>query len=146
MSARRNPPGRTGVPNSPYRGILKHKRWSPGGGFGTLCPTWTHAVAGHRFAGGVHAHPWSSTEAHRLFAVSVSGSDGLPYAAARGIAFVARNSGDGTWHGYPVPWNDVPSDVQDKLIQAGQARRADLRRQPTIRQSDLRWALATDDE
>ena len=27
-----------------YRGSIKHKRWRPGGGYGTLCPEWSHQV------------------------------------------------------------------------------------------------------
>lgn len=129
-----------------YRGHQKHKDWRPGGGYGTLCPAWTHAAGGHGYGGDPYAHPWDETAAQALLAQSVQDADGRRYAASRGIAFEAKPSNDGTWHGYPLPWDEVPADVQDRLVDAGQARRRDIRRQGTIDKGELRWALSTDDE
>ena len=53
--------------NLRYRGSIKHKRWRPGGGYGTLCPDWTHSAPAQGFAGDSHAHPWADTEAHAMW-------------------------------------------------------------------------------
>ena len=39
-----------------YRGSIKHKRWRPGGGYGTLCPDWTHRADGRGFSGDPRNH------------------------------------------------------------------------------------------
>ena len=82
-----------------YRGSIKHKRWRPGGGYGTLCPEWTHQVGSRGFSGDVQGHPWQRTKAHELFEPSLECEDGRRYATEGGIAFVAVSSNDGTWHG-----------------------------------------------
>ena len=101
-----------------YRGIIKHKLWHPHGGFGTLCPRWTHQAASQGFAGDPYRHPWRKTEAHAMLAESIP-HRGRRYATRRGIAFVALDSGDGTWHGYPVPWTEVPDKVRNALVNGG---------------------------
>jgi hypothetical protein len=130
----------------PYRGIQKHKNWRPGGGYGTICPTWTHQTDDGGYTGDPHAHPWNQTVAQGMLDTSVVDTDGRRYAARRGIAFEAKRSNDGTWHGYPLPWDEVPADIQDRLIVAGQAKRRDIRKQGSVDRGDLRWALSTDDE
>ena len=124
-----------------YRGTIKHKRWRPGGGFGTLCPHWTHE-ASRGFAGDAYDHPWEETQAHAMLAESVLADD-RRYATRRGIAFVAVRSGDGTWHGYPVPWQDVPRRVQDGFIRDGLVTPRQTRQ--TVDKADIRWALGSDD-
>jgi hypothetical protein len=64
-----------------YRGTLKHKDWQPNGGFGTLCPKWTHHTAEQSFAGDPCKHPWHLTVAHELFRDSVPDGAGHKYAA-----------------------------------------------------------------
>ncbi|WP_349371445.1 hypothetical protein [Salinarimonas sp.] len=138
----------SGVPQSEnlvYRGSKKHKLWRPDGGFGTICPAWTHQSIGGGFAGDPDRHPWRSTIAHQLLGVSLRDSRGRRYAAAKGIAFEAQISNDGTWHGYPIPWIDVPPAIQDALIDAGQATRRDLRRQARPDPRD-RFRASTDDD
>ena len=92
-----------------YRGSLKHKRWHPGGGYGTLCPNWTHQAGEKGCSGNTESHAWQRTAAHEMFEASTLAEDGRRYATRNGIAFVAVNSNDGTWHGYPIPWQDVPT-------------------------------------
>ena len=127
-----------------YRGSIKHKRWHPGGGYGTLCPNWTHQTPTRGFAGDSYRHPWERTQAHAMLAQSVLAGDDRRYATGRGIAFVAVPSGDGTWHGYPLPWKDVPRDVRNTFIRERRVRRSETRR--TANQTGIRWALATDDD
>lgn len=126
-----------------YRGSLKHKSWRPGGGFGTLCTEWTHRADGEGFAGNIDHHPWSRTRAHEMFEHSISGDDGRRYATDRGIAFVAIPTNDGTWHGYPLPWVDVPRNVQEHFINSGLVSPRRIRRQ-AVDQSDRRWALSSE--
>ena len=95
-----------------YKGSLKHKRWHPGGAYGTLCPNWTHEADGMGFAGNTETHPWQRTEAHEMFEQSTLADDGRRYATRRGIAFVAVDTNDETWHGYPIPWQDVPPAIR----------------------------------
>ena len=77
---------------------------------------------------------------------SIDAGNGRRYAVEGGIAFVALPSSDGTWHGYPVPWHDVPASIQDQLIEKGQATRLQIRRQRRIDTHDVGWALSSDDE
>lgn len=126
-----------------YRGNIKHKRWRPGGGYGTLCPRWTHDTRTQGFAGDPLAHPWQETQAHALLKESVLAQDGRRYATGRGVAFVAVVSGDGSWHGYPVPWQDVPRNVRDGFVREGRVTRREIRRD--VDRRDIRWALGTDD-
>lgn len=129
-----------------YRGSIKHKRWRPGGGYGTLCPEWTHKVGSRGFFGDTQRHPWPQTKAHELLETSLEGEGGRRYATGRGIAFVAVSSNDGTWHGFPIPWNDVPIPVQDRLVESGRVTRRQMRRYRTADRRDIKWALNSDDE
>ena len=131
------------MPELQYRGTNKHKRGRPHGVSGTLCPRWTHEAASQGFAGEPHSHPWGETQAHAMFAKSVLAEDGRRYTTGRGIAFVAVGSGDGTWHGYPVPWQDVPKRVRDEFVSDGRVKRRQTRR--TVDRGDIRWALGSDD-
>lgn len=129
-----------------YRGSIKHKRWRPGGGYGTLCPEWTHDADGRGISGDIQSHPWSRTKAHELFEASLQGEDGRRYATERGIAFVAVSSNDGTWHGFPIAWDDVPVEIQDSLVNSGRVNRRQMRRYRNANRRNIRWALSSDDE
>ena len=129
-----------------YRGSIKHKRWRPGGGCGTLCPDWTHRTDGRGFSGDPHSHPWPRTKAHELFETGIEGGDGRRYATERGIAFVAVSSNDGTWHGFPVAWSEVPVHMQDRLVESGRVTRRQMRRYRAAGRHDVEWALNSDDE
>ena len=126
-----------------YRGTIKHKRWRPGGGYGTLCPRWTHEASSQDFAGDPLGHPWEETQAQAMLAESVLVKR-RRYATRGGIAFEAVCSGDGTWHGYPVPWQDVPRNVRDAFVAEGRVTRRETRR--VVDRSDIRWALGSDDD
>lgn len=126
-----------------YEGSIKHKRWRPRGGYGTLCPRWTHDAGSQGFAGDSSRHPWGKTQAHEMLAESVLAQNGKRYATRRGVAFVAVGSGDGTWHGYPVPWQDVPRLIRDAFVQEGRVSRRQTRQRAD--RGDIRWALGSDD-
>lgn len=127
-----------------YKGSLKHKDWRPGGGFGTLCPPWTHEARERGFGGDPEEHCWPVTTAQRLLDDSVEGGDGRRYTTGRGIAFVALATNDGTWHGFPLPWEDVPSDVRTQFIESERVLKRDIGRQ-SIDGRDRRWALGEDE-
>ena len=67
---------------------------------------------------------------------------GRRYATRRGIAFVAVPSGDDTWHGYPVPWQDEPRHIRDAFVSEDRVTRHQIRR--TVDGADIRWALGSD--
>lgn len=126
-----------------YGGTIKHKRWKPGGGFGTLCPRWTHQAHSQGFAGDPR-HPWEKTQAHAMDVRGEhAGRQRTAHATGKGIALVAVNSGDGTRHGYPVPWQDVPKNNRDAFVRDGRLTRRQTRR--TVERDDIRWALESDD-
>jgi hypothetical protein len=65
---------------------------------------------------------------------------------ARGIAFVAQDSADGTWHGYPEPWNKIPAALKDKWLTERKMTVRDLRRYSDFPKDNIAWALEVDDE
>jgi hypothetical protein len=93
-------------------------------------------------------HNWVATEAHRLFIASEYDPEGSGkrYATARGIAFVAQPSADGSWHGYPEPWNKVPSDLKDKWRAENIVSARDLRLYADFPKKNIKWALDSDDD
>lgn len=132
-----------------YRGSIKHKDRPARGRKGTLCPDWTHRTAdGKRLGTEMDKHAWDQTEAHRLFMGSrpCPEGSGRRFATSRGMAFVAVSTNDGTWHGYPVPWNDVPSELKSAWQSARLVSRRDLARYLDRPKDDIRWALESDDE
>lgn len=131
-----------------YRGSRKHKDRPAIGRKGTLCPEWTHVTETGRLANDVVGHDWPKTEAYRLFEASepCPEGSGRRFATSRGIAFAAVSSRDGTWHGYPVPWQEVPAELKDRWRDAGKVERRDLRRHMDRSQDDVRWALESDDD
>lgn len=128
---------------NPYRGSPKHKNRPARGAKGTLCPEWTHNTPA-RLAGDPFSHNWPKTLAHTLFQNAVTHPDGLQrrYATARGIAFEAKPSNDGSWHGYPIPWESVPPDLVDQWRAEGSISKADVKLYWS--KDDYRWALETD--
>jgi hypothetical protein len=71
---------------------------------------------------------------------------GARYATERGIAFVARLTMDGRWHGYPVPWSDVPQAIKDRWVDENLVGRRALRQYARAVETDIQWALASDDD
>jgi hypothetical protein len=68
------------------------------------------------------------------------------YATARGVAFVAQPTGDGSWHGYPEPWNRVPPGLKEKWRAEKKVSARDLKRYADFPEKNIEWALDTDDE
>ena len=134
--------------HSPYRGSPKHKQRPAEGRKGTLCPEWTHAAGRERLGNDMFAHKWAKTLAHELFVKSEESvtEPGRRYATANGMAFEAKPTNDGTWHGYPVPWEAVPSDLKDKWRDEGRVKRSDLRRYLSKARDDYKWPLESDDD
>ncbi len=66
-------------------------------------------------------HDWKKTLAHDMFEQSEPDPDGSDkrYATMNGIAFVAQPTEDGTWHGYPEPWNKGAGRAQGKMAGRG---------------------------
>ena len=139
---------RSSAPSSKpiYRGSSKHKNRPTNEQKGTLCPEWTHTTPDGGFGTDVHAHNWAGTEAAALFATAwVDVATGRRYATARGVAFEAKPTADGTWHGYPIPWESVPAGLRKKWIASGAAKRRQIKAFFKFEKSDIYWALNTDD-
>ena len=136
------------VEKSSYRGSKKHKNRPAQGRKGTRCPEWTHATPTGSLATDLESHVWADTEAHALFAESEYAAEGgqKRYATARGIAFVAQATEDGTWHGYPEPWNKVPAALMNKWRAEKKVKPRDLKRYSDFPKTNINWALDTDDE
>ena len=129
-----------------YRGSLKHKNRPAAGRKGTLCPEWTHALSNSGFNGDPFQHEWNETIANQLFDQSKSDpATEKRYATSRGIAFVAQPTADGTWHGYPEPWNRVPAEIKDIWLSEGLVTRRDIKRYIDFSKEDVRWALDSDE-
>lgn len=133
-----------------YRGSLKHKRRPARGQKGTLCPEWTHTREDNGQKLGLdpadETFKWELTPAGRLFKnATIEKGTGRRFAAEQGIAFEAKPSNDGTWHGYPIPWDDVPANVKDKLVAKSNVKGKQLRAYASFSESDIDWALETDE-
>jgi hypothetical protein len=126
-----------------YRGSPKHKNRPSTGRKGTLCPEWTHSIEDIEFAGDPFAHPWNNTVAQRLLENAVA-IDGRRFATERGIAFEAKPTEDGTWHGFPIPWESVPPAILSQWLQLGKVMRREVRLNKHHEISDIRWALDSD--
>ncbi len=138
----RVPVSHTSQPSPAYRGSQKHKNRPTGGLKGTLCPEWTHATLTGGYGHDPYEHRWYETEAHRLFECAVLGANGQRrFATAKGIAFEAKPTADGTWHGYPVPWEAVPEDITRKWIADGAVTARQIRKFWKKDKDDLRWAI-----
>lgn len=130
-----------------YRGSQKHKNRPTSERKGTLCPEWTHNTSSEGCRSDPLAHDWADTQAHRLF----EGSIALPgierrYAMANGIAFEAKPTNDGTWHGYPIPWEAVPVEIVDKWVDSQEVTRRQIKKHWRKEKDDLGWAIGEDIE
>ena len=132
---------------SKYRGSIKHKNRPGIGRKGTLCPEWTHCTDAGGFNGDPFNHPWDVTVAHSLFEESTSPTSGGParYATRNGVAFKAVETNDGTWHGYPLPWNNVPAELKDLWLENEKVTKRELRRYKDFPSDNITWALEGDD-
>ena len=50
------------------------------------------------------------------------------YAVFEGQAFCAQEHAQGTWHGYPVGWVQVPEAIRSRWRAEGALRKRDMRR------------------
>lgn len=150
------------APKRSYRGHDKHKRRPTRGVKGSFCPEWTHDNPGHTpLRIDVFAFPWSASVAQQLLDESqiadgestIDSEPALPrYATRRGMAFKAVPSNDGTWHGYPVPWEQVPGGIKDSWLRVGRVSRRDILKY-SLRNIQSRgsvvpneWAMENDSE
>jgi hypothetical protein len=86
----------------------------------------------------MHGFPWMESVAQELLDESQGDNDleivnggspsaeGARYATRGGIAFKAVASNDGTWHGYPVPWEQVPEGLKERWIRERKVTRRDI--------------------
>ena len=138
----RVPVSHASQPSTLYRGSQKHKNRPTEERKGTLCPEWTHATSEGGYRQDPFGHRWDETEAHRLFERAVLGANGRRrFATTGGIAFEAKATGDGTWHGYPIPWEAVPADITDKWIDDGAVTRRQIKKFWQRERDDLHWAI-----
>ena len=112
-----------------YRGSQKHKNRPTSDRKGTLCPDWTHDTADGGYGYDPFTHSWDRTEAHKLFKESIPSADGRRrFATSNGIAFEAKPTGDGTWHGYPIPWEMVPAEIVTKWVDGEKVTRRQVKK------------------
>ncbi|KQP24538.1 hypothetical protein ASF27_10565 [Methylobacterium sp. Leaf102] len=91
-------------------------------------------------------HPWTTTRATALFtSATVDAGSGRRFATQNGVAFEAKPTQDGTWHGYPVPWETVPPDIKDAWLDTRQVTRKQIKVFMRFVKSDIHWALRTDE-
>lgn len=127
-----------------YRGSSKHKNRPANEQKGTLCPEWTHATSEQGLAHDVCVHNWAETAAAALFDNADCHGPKRRYATAQGIAFEAKPSADGTWHGYPIPWEHVPVKIKDEWVDKGLVSGRQIKRYMKFEKGDIHWALQTD--
>lgn len=139
-------PRQVSIHSTQYRGSCKHKNRPADGQKGTLCPEWTHQTSAGGFANDPHAHAWAGTRAAELFEKSVEGQvGGRRYATAEGIAFEAKPTADGTWHGFPIPWESVPAAIKNSWVSSGVVTRSQTKKFFSFDKDDIHWAMRTDD-
>lgn len=130
-----------------YRGSLKHKNRPARGRKGTICPEWTHTGPEDALAVDPHRFEWEGTPAQGMFKnATVHFENGRRYATQRGIAFEAKPSADGTWHGFPIPWEDVPAWIKDAWIDQRLVKLSEVKRYLSRPAKDIKWALESDDD
>ena len=52
---------------------------------------------------------------------------GKRYATHGGRPFAAQQSSDGSWHGYPVGWREVPETIRRRWRQEGSVSRTQIK-------------------
>jgi hypothetical protein len=128
-----------------YRGSPKHKNRPTGERKGTLCPDWTHSVEDKGYQSDPFSHDWARTMAYKLFENAELSLDGRRrFATLKGIAFEAKPTQDGTWHGYPVPWESIPHDLLQRWLGEGSVSRRQIKQHFSKGPDDLRWAMEAD--
>lgn len=128
-----------------YRGSSKHKRRPGDEVKGTLCPQWSHETASSGLGNDMAAHDWANSAATAMFACSTQDPGGLErrYATKNGVAFEAKPSNDGSWHGYPIPWQSVPTVILSSWKKAGLVKSKQIRAFWKD-EGRIDWAMVTD--
>lgn len=133
--------------NLQYRGSPKHKRRPSRGRKGTFCPEWTHATPAGGLGKDPHKHDWPNSLAQEIFELSeLDPKSGKRYATMKGIAFAAQRTGEGTWHGYPEPWNKIPAELKAKWQDEGKVTTSNLKRYKDFPKDNVEWALDSENE
>lgn len=140
-SGQGNTAARSSAPPTLYKGSNKHKNRPTSEQKGTLCPEWTHDTPEGGYSHDPAEHVWARTLAHELFENAVSYEAKRRYATKHGIAFEAKPTADGTWHGYPVPWEAVPQDIVNQFVDKGLVTKRQVKKHLQKDKNDLRWAM-----
>lgn len=95
-----------------YERNPKHKSWMhPFDPDATLCPKWSHDIA------------------QTLLDESVDeDASGARFSTRDGMAFAARLTGGDLWHGYPIPWSQVPETVREAMVEKRKVTRREIKK------------------
>lgn len=97
------------------------------------------------FGTDVYAHDWAQTQAAVLFAkAEIDQTNKRRYATDHGIAFEAQSTADGSWHGYPIPWEAVPVQIKNKWLRDKSISKRDLRKFCRFDKNEIHWAMQED--
>lgn len=66
------------------------------------------------------------------------------FATELGVAFEAKPTSDGTWHGFPIPWESVPPWIVRQWRREGKVSKRQLSLYWSRGVDDIRWALDSD--
>lgn len=84
---------------------------------GLKCPRWSKDIAQELLD---ESEPWGEKR----------------IATRDGVAFVAQDTRDGTWHGYPEAWDNIDQSIKMRWKREGKIKKKHLRRYGT--QEELR--------
>jgi hypothetical protein len=88
---------------------------------------------------------WAAKHAQDLLKTSVP-IGGQRMNVRHGLAFVAQDTADGTWHGYPEAWDKIPQKLTDQWISEGRLKRRDRKRWWAEQQVCVAWKELEDAE
>ncbi len=81
---------------------------------------------------------WSAVKAHELLDGSLPMGNKQRVATSNGLAFVARQTNHGTWHGYPESRDKIDTAIKTRWLDEQRIKRRDLRQWKT--RDDIRSA------
>ena len=55
-----------------------------------------------------------------------------------------RPTGDGTWHGYPIPWETVPAEIMRTWVDCKKVTPRQVKKYWRKDKDDLHWAIEAD--
>jgi hypothetical protein len=73
-------------------------------------------------------------------------TSGRRFATARGIAFEAKPTADGTWHGYPIPWQSVPDWITRQWVEQLKVKQREIKKHFSYDRKTIHWALLADEQ